>query len=91
MGQMQKAPAPKQPSMKAKIAHMEKSQLGDDIGRIPNTLILPALDDYPRDLRMIAKIFWRKFSDTVVGMATSVSLPILHPGFQRLELTWMLG
>lgn len=65
----------KQPSMKAKIARMDKGQMGDDIGRIPNTIILPsAWEDYPAGLKMKAKLLWRKFSDTVVGMSTSVLL-----------------
>ncbi|KEF54984.1 uncharacterized protein A1O9_08636 [Exophiala aquamarina CBS 119918] len=51
---------------------MDKSQMGDDIGRIPNTIILPAWEDYPPGLKMKAKLLWRKFTDTVVGMSTLI-------------------
>jgi hypothetical protein len=70
---MRKAPLnTKQPSMKAKMAHMDKNQLGNDLGRLPNTIILPAWKDYPKGLKMKAFLLWRKFTDTIVGMSSSV-------------------
>lgn len=75
--------------MKAKMAQMDKTQLGNDLGRLPNTIILPAWKDYPKGLKMKAILLWRKFTDTAVGMSSSVLISQFTSGF-RINMTQII-
>lgn len=75
MGEMRKAPSNnRQPSMKAKMALMDKKDVGNDLGRLPDTIIMPSTwEDYPKGLKMNALLLWKKFTRNVIGLSSSVS------------------
>jgi hypothetical protein len=75
LGEMRRAPTnTKQPSMKAKMALMDKKDVGNDLGRLPGTIILPqTLKGYPDGLKMKARVLWRKFKDSAIALSSSVS------------------
>ncbi|KAK5053187.1 hypothetical protein LTR84_002161 [Exophiala bonariae] len=74
LGEMRRAPSnAKQPSMKAKMALMDKKDVGNDLGRLPGTIILPQrLKDYPDGLKMKARVLWRKFKDSAIGLSSII-------------------
>lgn len=75
LGEMRRAPTnTKQPSMKARMALMDKKDIGNDLGRLPGTIILPQTwSGYPDGLNMKARVLWKKFKDSVIGLSSSVS------------------
>lgn len=55
------------------MALMDKKDVGNDLGRLPGTIILPqTLKGYPDGLKMKARVLWRKFKDSAIALSSII-------------------